>query len=70
MAYDDLNVNESNFLADKNATREDMQKLGDALNKQCSKMYEGYIDFFMVMKENTNDEEWESIIRKFNKVID
>ena len=47
-----------------------MQKLGDALNKQRAKMYEGYIDFFMVMKGNTNDEEWESIIRKFNKVID
>jgi hypothetical protein len=70
MAYDNLNVNESDFLVDKNAAKEDMQKFGDTLNKQRSKMYEGYIDFLIALKENTNDEEWESIIREFNKVID
>lgn len=68
--YDDINVNESNFLMEKNASKEDMRKLGDLLNKQRANMYEGYTKFIGILNENSSDEEWKSIIKEFNKVIE
>ena len=67
--YEHINANETDFLTDKNATKEDMQKFADALNKLNIKMYQAYLDFFMILKENTNDEEWASIIKVFNKEV-
>ena len=69
IAYDKINVNESDFLSDKNATSEQMQKVADDLNKQRIRMYQAYLEFIVTTKENTNTEEWESIIKDFNKVL-
>ena len=68
-AYGDININETDFLADKNASKADMQKFADNLNVQTINMYKAYMDFLMEMKENTNDEEWASIIKVFNKGV-
>ena len=68
-AYDNINVNESHFLADKNARRADLHQLGESLNNERARMYQAYTRFLMTLKENTDSEEWEFIIKKFNKSI-
>lgn len=68
-AYDDINVNESHFLADKNARRADLHQLGESLNNERARMYQAYTRFLMTLKENTDSEEWDYIIKKFNKSI-
>ena len=67
--YDAINIQEVDFLEDRNASKEQMHKLADALNKQRTKMYDGYMDFIMTMNKNTTEEEWKPIIKEFNKVL-
>ena len=69
LAYDDLNAEESVFLVDKNATKEAMQIFSDKLNEQRYKMYQGYTDFIITLKENTDDDELIAIVKKFNESI-
>ena len=68
-AYDNINVNESDFLADKNARRADLHQLGESLNNERARMYQACTRFLMTLKENTDSEEWEFIIKKLNKSI-
>ena len=70
IAYDNINVIESEFLTDKNATREQMQKVVDDLNKQRVRMYQAYMEFVVLAKENTNTEEWELIAKELNKALE
>ena len=70
IAYDNINVIESEFLTDKNATREQMQKVVDDLNKQRVRMYQAYMEFVVLTKENTNTEEWEFIAKELNKALE
>ena len=67
--YDAINIQEIDFLDDRNASMEQMQKLADNLNKQRTKMYDGYMDFIMTMNKNTTEEEWKPIIKEINKVL-
>ena len=41
-----------------------MNKLTGILNDKRAQMYKAYTDFIVVLKENTNDEEWEVLIKK------
>jgi len=67
--YDDINTNESDLLADKNATKKELGELANGLNDLRQKMYDNYMQFFLVLKNNTSDDEYEKIIKEFNKVI-
>jgi hypothetical protein len=67
-AYENINVNESAFLADKNATRDQMQKASEGLNLLREKMYDSYVGLINNMKKNTTDEEWTPISKEFNKL--
>lgn len=68
-SYDSLNVTISGLLVDKNAKRQDLQQLGESLNKERARMHQAHINFLMILKENTDSEEWDLIIKKFNKSI-
>lgn len=68
-AYEELNVNEAEFLDDRYATREDMQKLSDQLNSYQADLYASYRGFIRALIENTNEEEWGSIIKVFNQKV-
>ena len=68
-AYENININETDFLKDKNATKAQMIKLTGILNDKRAQMYKAYTDFVVVLKENTNDEEWEVLIKKLNKTL-
>ena len=69
-SYENINVNESVFLADKNATEEEMLILAGLLNEQRVSLYEGYTVFLMAMHVNTTDEEWKPIMKAVNKLLE
>lgn len=69
-SYENINVNESIFLADKDATEEEMLILAELLNEQRIILYEGYAVFLIVMQEATTDEEWKPIMKAFNKLLE
>lgn len=69
MAYDNINVNESKFLADKNATREEMLKLSNALNVERERMYKAYTNFLVALANNSDKADYQIIVKKLNKAI-
>ena len=68
-SYDNINVVGNELLIDKYASREDIQAVADSLNKLRIDMYENYLGFIDELKEFTNDEEWEAIMKDFNKAM-
>jgi len=46
-----------------------MMKFSSSLNDLRVNLYGSYIDFHVVVLENTSDAEFTSIIKEFNKVI-
>ena len=69
-AYDSINVNESEFLTDKNATEEEMIKLASLLNEQRVKLFAGNTLFLKTMHSYTSEEEWKPIMKAYNKLLD
>ena len=69
-SYDNINVVGNDLLIDKYASREDMQAVADSLNKLRFDMYENFLGFMDELKEFTSDEEWEAIMKDFNKAMD
>ena len=67
--YQKINVQDSEFLKNRNATREQMQKMSDKLNELRTKMHNSYIALIISMKENTNNEEWAPISKELNKLL-
>jgi len=68
-SYEDINVNESLFLANKDASEEEMIILAGLLNDQRVLLYAGYTVFLVAMHNNTTDEEWKPIMKAFNKLL-
>ncbi len=64
-----FNVNESKLLANQNATKDELIKLGDTVNKMRQLIFDELIDFHMIVKENTNITEWDKIMKAFNKEL-
>ncbi len=62
-----INVNESKLLTHQNATKDELVKLGDTLNKMRYFIFDELIDFHMLVKENTNITEWDKTMKAFNK---
>lgn len=69
-AYDQINVEESQFLADKNASAEEMEALAALLNIQRNKLYEGNTVFLEAMHELATEDEWEPIMKAYNKLLE
>jgi len=66
--YESINVNDSSFLLDKDATVEEMEVLSAALNVQRAKMYVAYTAFVNALQENSSADQYQAVIKKFNKV--
>ena len=66
--YESINVNDSSFLSDKDATVEEMEVLCAALNVQRAKMYVAYTAFVNALQENSSADQYQAVIKKFNKV--
>ena len=69
-SYDNINVNESVFLADKDASEEEMLFLSELLNEQRVALFESYTIFLIAMHAVATDEEWTPIIKAFNKLLE
>ena len=65
----DINVTETDFLADQNATKEDMEKVARSINDLRKELYSSYSSFYLEVLENTTVEEWNPIMKEFNKMF-
>lgn len=69
-SYDRINVEDSQFLSDKNASVQEMQTLAGLLNVQRTMLYEGNILFLQTMHELANEDEWKPIMKAYNKLLE
>lgn len=69
-SYENINVNESVFLADKDASEEEMLILAELLNEQRVDLFKGNTVFLTVMQNNTTEDEWTPIMKAFNKLLE
>jgi hypothetical protein len=65
----EIDVDNVNLLSDQNATKADMIAFHDLLAKVRNDYYLVYLAFYMVVQENTTEEEFAPIIKEFNKTI-
>lgn len=66
-AFDNLDVQNSEALANKYATQEDLAAVSVILNEIRAEALEAYIPMLVIVKENTTDEGYEAIMKEFNK---
>ena len=57
------------ILSQKDALTTDLQSISKGVNKVRKEFYDELTSFHFVLKENTNDEEWITIIKIFNKEL-
>lgn len=57
------------ILSQKDALKIDLQSISKGVNKVRKEFYDELTSFHFVLKENTNDEEWITIIKIFNKEL-
>lgn len=69
-SYNNINVNETDFLENRNASEDEMLKLAENLNKHRADMYQRYMEYLKVLKKSTTDKEWKAIIKDFNNVLE
>jgi hypothetical protein len=67
--YQKINIEDSEFLRDRNATRAQMQKVCDDLNALRVEMHNSYMTLINSMKENTNSDQWAPVSKELNKLI-
>lgn len=67
--YQKINVKDSEFLRDRNATREQMQKVSDDLNALRAEMLNSYMNLINSMKDNTNSDQWVPLSKELNKLL-
>jgi hypothetical protein len=64
---DEIDAVNSDILIDKYATRDQMINSIIDLDANYLELYAAYTIFFRILKENTNDEEYASIVKEINK---
>jgi len=69
-SYENINVNETQILADKDASEEEMIILAELLNEQRVELYGGYTVYLIAMQALVTDEEWTPIMKAFNKLLE
>ena len=67
--YDHINVEDSETLVNKNVAEEEMKGIIVKLDSIRAKMYVAHIGFLKVLKENTSNEEYQAIMKEFNKLL-
>lgn len=64
------NVIDNPLLTDKYASTEDLLELAEFINVQRTNTYESMTEFHFELLELTEEKEWNSIIKVFNKIYD
>ena len=67
--YDHINVEDSETLVNKNVSAEELEGIIIKLDSIRAKMYVAHIGFLKVLKANTSNEEYQAIMKEFNKLL-
>ena len=67
--YDHINVDESKIVVNKNTSKEELEGVIIKLNSIRDKMHVVHIEFLKVLKGNTGNEEYQAIMKEFNKLL-
>lgn len=68
-AYEKLyKESESEVLVNRQATKEDLQKISNVLNEMRESLMDGYADVIFNLKEITSDREWSIIVKDINNL--
>ncbi len=64
-----INVKENNVLILKDAKKEELKQIAAEMNNLRHFSFKQLIEFHMVVKENTDESEWDKIMKAFNKEL-
>ena len=64
-----INVKENHVIIKKGATKEELKKLLDEMNDLRHLSFDQLLTFRNLVKENSNDAEWNNIIKVFTKEL-
>ena len=64
-----INVKESHVISKKGATKEELKKLFDEMNDLRNLSFDQLLTFRNLIKENSNEVAWNSIIKAFSKEL-
>lgn len=64
-----INVKENHVIIKKGATKEELKKLLDEMNDLRHLSFDQLLTFRNLVKENSNDVEWDNIIKAFTKEL-
>lgn len=67
--YEHINVEDNEVLVNKNASVEEMEAIVVKLGSIRAQLYEAYVDFIIVSKDNMSDEEYTSIMKEVDKLL-
>lgn len=67
--YQDLDVNHSDLMANKDATAEEFAALTVILLEIRAESASAFMEFIAILKENTTDEGYTAIMKQFNKLM-
>lgn len=68
-SYEDINVNQSDFLSDKYVTMEELVLFAALLDDQRTILYKAYATFIIVAKEYATEDEYPKIMKAFNELV-
>jgi hypothetical protein len=67
--YDHINVEDNETIVNKNVSAEELEGIIVKLDSIRAKMYVAHIGFLKVLKANTSNDEYASIMKEFNKLL-
>ena len=65
-----INVKENDVIVRFDATQEEMKQIAEEVNKLRRSSFEKLIQIHMIIKENTDESQWDTILKALNKDLD
>jgi hypothetical protein len=65
-----INVKENDVVVRRDATRDELKQLAEEMNKLRRSGFEQMVQTHMIIKENTDQSQWEIIMKALNKDLD
>ena len=69
VTYDNINVEDNEVIVNKYVSEEALEAIVVKVGSIRAELYEACIDFLAVLKENSSNEEYKSIMKEFNKLV-
>jgi hypothetical protein len=68
-SYEKIHSIESQFLSNRNVTKKEMLILAERMNEQRVILYKAYAIYAATTEKNTNEEDYKTIMKAFNKLL-